>query len=244
MDEGLVDPAGRAHNVGVSRKLGSPDDLGARGPVPPAVRSSSPGWRDPRLWVGVAIVAASVVVGARVLADADDTVQVWAVAEDAGVGERLDPDGLVARRVRFADDDDLTRYFTVDDELPDDLTVLRGLGGGELLPRSAIGTTDDAGTVTVSLAVTPLLVPSGVGPGAVVDVYVTGDAALDARVRRDAGEPALEGVTVVAAPPTEDGFAPSGERQVELAVPDDEVGAFYGLLGSLGTPVVSLAQVG
>ena len=210
--------------------------------MPPAVRSSSPGWRDPRLWVGVAIVAASVLVGARVLAAADETVQVWSLAVDAGSGEQLSDDDLVATRVRFADSGDLERYFAVDAELPDDLTVLRGLGAGELLPRAAIGSGDDAGTVTVSLAVTPLLVPSGVGSGAVVDVYVTGD--VDGGRPRDAGVPVLAGVTVVEAPQADDTFTPSGERQVELAVPDDEVGELYRLLGSITGPVVSLALVG
>jgi hypothetical protein len=43
----------------------------------PALRVRRPGWRDPRLWIGVVLVAGSVVAGARLLAAADDTVQVW-----------------------------------------------------------------------------------------------------------------------------------------------------------------------
>lgn len=200
------------------------------------------------------ILAGSVVLGSRVLAAADDTVQVWAVADDAVAGEQLDPDALVAQRVRFADEEDLERYLAVDDPLPDDLTLLRGLGAGELVPRAAIGAADDAGTVTISLAVAPQLVPSAVGPGAVVDVYVTGEAPLGptgpnaqgpgaSGAARDPGEPVLDDVAVVAAAAVDDGFGPSGERQVELAVPSDQVGEFYGLLGTLTTPVISLAQV-
>ncbi len=225
--------------------------------MPPAVRTSSPGWRDPRLWVGVAIVAASVLVGTRVLASADDTVQVWAVADDASPGEELTEGDLEVRRLRFADADDLGRYFTVDGDLPDDLTVLRAVGAGELLPRSAIGELDEAGTVTISLAVDPLLVPSAVGAGSVVNVYVDGDGepaglgdpgiagggATVGRAARDAGVPALEEVRVVAAASADD-FGAGGDRQVELAVPADDVAAFYGLLGSLTTPVLSLGQVG
>lgn len=212
--------------------------------MPAAVRSSSPGWRDPRLWVGVAIVAASVLVGSRVLAAADDTVQVWAVAADVEQGERLTEDDLVARRLRFADTADLDRYYRVGDVLPDDLTLARGLGGGELLPRTAVGPADDAGTVTVSLAVDPLVVPSAIGPGSVVDVYVTGDpAARGAATPREAGTPALQDVRVVAAADGDESFAPGGERQVELAVPEDDVAGLYDLLGSLTSPVVSLAQV-
>ncbi len=220
--------------------------------MPPAVRTSSPGWRDPRLWVGVAIVAASVLVGTRVLASADDTVQVWVVADDAPAGQELDPADLQARRLRFADAGELERYFEVGADLPDALTLVRPVGAGELLPRSAIGELDEAGTVTISIAVDPLLVPSSIGAGATVNVYVDGEgdpgdvAASGAGAGagpRDAGVPALEEVRVVAAPQPDD-FGAGGDRQVELAVPADDVAAFYRLLGSLTTPVVSLGQVG
>jgi hypothetical protein len=225
----------------VARNLGTPG-----GQVPPAVRTSSPGWRDPRLWVGVAIVAASVLVGTRVLAAADDTVQVWAVSADVAPGETLSEADLEARRLRFADGDELERYFEVGDELPDDLTLSHALGSGDLLPRSAIGAADEADTVTVALAVSPLRVPSGVHGGSVVDVYVTGDADPGAESGAprapEPGVPVLEDVRVVAAASGDD-VSPGSDRKVELAVPDADVTALYALLGSLTTPVVSLAQV-
>jgi hypothetical protein len=232
----------------VARNLGTPG-----GQVPPAVRTSSPGWRDPRLWVGVAIVAASVLVGTRVLAAADDTVQVWAVSSDVAPGETVSEGDLEAHRLRFADGGDLERYFEVGEELPDDLTLSRALGSGDLLPRSAIGDGERADTVTVSLAVSPLRVPSGVHAGAVVDVYVTGDASPDASpdagpdassgaAAPEPGVPVLEDVRVVAAPSGDD-VSPGSDRKVELAVPDAEVAGLYALLGSLTTPVVSVAQV-
>src|SRR5690349_1797373 len=105
--------------------------------VPPAVRSRPPGWRDPRLWIGLLIVALSVVGGSQLLASADDTVAVWAVSEEAGPGAALTEDDLVVRRVRFADGDDLTAYYRADATLPADLRLVRGVGAGELLPRSA-----------------------------------------------------------------------------------------------------------
>lgn len=187
------------------------------------------------------IVAASVVVGARVLATADDSVQVWTVAGDVGVGERLAGDDLVARRVRFAEEADLDRYLLVEEELPADLTVIRPLGAGELLPRGAVGSGEDAGTVTISLAVDPALVPSGVDSGSVVDVYVLGLRRGGANGGDDGG-PALDGVSVVAAPPVEEALTTSGQRQVELAVPDEDVAAFYTLLDSFDQPTVSVAQ--
>ena len=58
--------------------------------VPRATRSRPPGWRNPRLLLGIVLVAGSVVLGARLLAAADDTVAVWAVSADL-------PDGCERR---------------------------------------------------------------------------------------------------------------------------------------------------
>ena len=148
--------------------------------MPAALRGQRPAWRDPRLWIGIVLVAASVVVGARVLAAADDTVQVWAAARDLGAGQRVEADDLVAQRVRFADADALEGYFTVDDELPADLELTRSVAGGELLPRGAVGTPDETGLVEVPVAVEPELVPPSVAPGDVVDVYVVAPISADA----------------------------------------------------------------
>lgn len=222
----------------MSSELGGPA-------APTAVRTSPPGWRDPRLWIGVAIVAASVLVGVRVLASADDSVAVWAVADDVGTGDRLGDGDLVTTRVRFTDDDDLARYFTVDDTLPDDLRVVRGLGAGELLPRAAIGGDDDEGLVEISLAVAPLLVPPAVGPGSVVDVYVADAGDTPGRRTTEPAEPAdpaLAGVSVVDAPFPDEALGSTGDRQLVLAVTAEQAPVFYALLDSLADPVVSVAR--
>lgn len=207
--------------------------------MPPATRASAPGWRDPRLWVGVAIVAASVLVGTRVLAAADDTVAVWVLAEDAGVGEVLAPDDLVAERVRFADEAALGRYLAVDEALPDGLRLLRGIGAGELLPRAALGDADLGDTFEVSLPVAPLLVPPSVTAGSVVDVYLSDRSVSD---QRRADGPALSEVRVVDAPPPEEAFAVGGDRQVVLAVAPEAVADFYAALDALGDPVVTVVR--
>jgi hypothetical protein len=193
------------------------------------------------MWVGVLIVAVSVVVGARVFAAVDDTVAVWAVSEESGAGDTLDAGDLVSRRVLFADTGDLGGYFRVDDELPADLTLLRGVGEGELLPRGAIGTAAQAGTVRVPVAVDTEQVPGSVGAGSVVDVYLvrrgqeTGEAASE-------GGPALAEVTVLEAPALEESFGTSGKRQLVLAVPDADAPAFFALLGAGEEPVVTIVQ--
>ena len=50
VDRGLHGCVRLAHDVRVTSSLGNLDPA-------PAVRSRAPGWRDPRLWIGVAIVA-------------------------------------------------------------------------------------------------------------------------------------------------------------------------------------------
>ena len=140
---------------------GRVSSLGKPGtPTPPvATRVTRAGWRDPRLWIGLLIVAGSVVLGARLLAAADEPVSVWAVVGDHGVGAPVGSDDVVAVRVRFADDADLDRYLPADDPLPDGIVLARAIGSGELLPRAAIDADADVGTVQVPLDLEPTRVP-------------------------------------------------------------------------------------
>lgn len=204
--------------------------------VPPATRSARAGWRDPRLWVGLLIVAVSVVAGARLMAAADDTVSVWAVAADAGPGARLDPEDLVAHRVRFADDGDLAGYFTVDAQLPSDLRLVRGVGAGELLPRAAVGSAGtSADTVELPVAVEAEQVPPSVQSGSVVDVYLAGS-------RRGA---LLTGATVVDAPGMESTFgSTTGRRQLVLAVAAGDAASFLQQVGRTREPVLTVVRHG
>ena len=238
--------------VVVSTDLGGPGTHSVRpvtSPAPPApavdppraLRSRPPGWRDPRLWVGVAIVAGSVVAGSRLLAAADDTVTVWSAAGDLSAGQQLSSSDLVAERVRFADATELDRYFTTDDELPPDQVLTRPVGEGELVPRTALGAPDDADAVELSVAVDPALVPGSVAEGSVVDVFVLSDVP-EAGGRRGATAPALDGVRVVDAPGLDATLGSSGRRQLVLEVADEDVARFFGLLGDVEAPVLHVVR--
>jgi len=233
------------HDGAVARILGDATALAsARGlgdVVPPAVREHRSAWRDPRLWIGVVLVAASVVVGARLLAASDDTVQVWAAADDLGAGQRVDVDDLVARRVRFDDSTTQAGYFAVDDTLPTDLELTRSIGSGELLPRGAVGTAQEQGLVEVPVAVDPELVPPEVGPGDQVDVYVVAPAGDGAAATTG---PALQAATVVAAPELSQSFGTTGKQQLVLAVPEDAAPAFFSLLSTYDAPTLTIVRRG
>ncbi|WP_297625805.1 hypothetical protein [Nocardioides sp.] len=186
--------------------------------VPAATRTTSPGWRDPRLWIGVVLVTGSVVAGARLLSGADDMTPVWAASTDLVAGQTLTADDLTATRVRFDEGADRQRYLSVDDELPAALTLDRPLTAGELVPVGALGEEVDDGTVDVSIALAAEHVPTHVVRGSHVDVWVIGDNGR----RRAAAELVLDDVLVLDAPVVSDSFASATSRQLVLAVPQDE----------------------
>jgi hypothetical protein len=192
--------------------------------------------------VGVAIVAVSVVAGARLLAAADDTVAVWAVASDLGPGDQLTEDDLVSQRVRFSDDADLGHYYTVDDELPADLELTRGVGAGELLPRAAVGSAGDSQQLQVRIAVDNEQVPSAVDAGSVVHVYLV--SATGGGKGVPTGAPALEAVTVVDAPPVADNFAATGNRTIDVVVSEAQARAYFSARAELDDSAVTVVKVG
>lgn len=197
------------------------------------------------MWLGLLLVAGSVVVGARTLAAADDTTTVWAVRADRGAGTPVTTDDLEPRRIRFADDATARRYFAASGALPDDLVLARPVGAGELLARSAVGPAGEAKRLSVPLEVDPNRVPPQVRAGSVVDVWIsdggsTGSDAAPSGVDDDG--PALSGVTVVAAPDDEDAFVVSGTRQLVVSVDEDVAAEFERLLGTLQDPVLRVLQ--
>lgn len=208
--------------------------------MPPATRSARSGWRDPRLWVGVVLVTASIVLGARVFAAADDSVAVWAFAGDQGAGSPVHADALVTTRVRFADPADLDLYYAASEPVPDGMVLRHGVGAGELLTRSAVGPAEEQGTLQVSLAVEPHHMPPAVTTGSVVDVYADDRARRGGSASGARSGMVLDSVTVVDAPAVEETFAVSGTRQVVVAVDAEDAADFQSVVGAMDDPVLSV----
>ena len=187
---------------------------------PPATRHRVSFWKDPRLVVGVALVAVSALFGATLLGGADATVGVWAAREPLARGQDVGPADLVRREVRFADQADADRYVSAGSAFPDGAVLLRDVGPGELLPRAALGTGSGAGQVEVPLSVPAESVPATVRPGSVVDVWVTADPSLAPAGKDDqAGSSLVFGqVTVLSVSRSGGALGPSATRQVIVGV--------------------------
>lgn len=191
--------------------------------TPPAVRATRAGWRDPRLWVGVVLVAASVLMGAKLLGDADHSVALWVVSSDMGPGDAVGSADVVARDVRFVQDDDVGRYLTADEPLPPDARLTRDVGAGELLPRSALGSDSGAVGRTLTFAFEGPGIPAGLGQGDRVEVFVTSVEA-DPKVAAGAtpeAELVLSGLVVTELTRAEVGLTATGGRTVSVSIPPD-----------------------
>lgn len=134
----------------------------------PAVRLKAPSWRDGRLLVGVLIVLASVVLGARVVAAAGRTVPVLAAVSDLPSGHQLTPSDVRAVPVHLGPG--AAGYLSARGGVPVGSVLVRPVGAGELVPTAAVGAASALIRRPVAVPV-PAPLPDGLRPGAGVDVW-------------------------------------------------------------------------
>ena len=186
---------------------------------PPAERPRRSRWRDPRLVIGIAVIALCAVLGARLVGGSSDTVAVWATRTALPVGRQVDAADLVRRDVRFADQTQADRYLSADSDLPDGATLARAVGAGELLPRAALAASSTATVIEVPLSVDTQSVPATVGVGSTVDVWVTPDKGDGASGRSLL---VFDDVSVISVQRTATTLGPTATRQVIVGVGDDQ----------------------
>jgi hypothetical protein len=141
-------------------------------PSRPASRLAAPSWVDTRLLFGVALVLASVVLGAKLLASADRYERVWMATRDVAAGAVITKDDLAVAEVRFKAS--ASSYIAADGRSPAGMLVVRPVLSGELLPREALTEAADARDVRLlTVPVQRFHLPREVRSGVTVDVYVT-----------------------------------------------------------------------
>jgi SAF domain-containing protein len=211
--------------------------------APAATRSRPPGWRNPRLLLGLVLVAASVVLGARLMASADDTVPVWALTRDLPAGSVVSPADLEARNVRFPDETTADAYLSAGDQVPSGSKLARAVSAGELLPRSALAKGDGPALVEVPISVASDDLPATVHQGSHVDVWVTPKVSA-VEGRRPTATKVLDDVVVVAVPGVTDRLAPQTTRQVIVGIPEQGAGQIGAALGATSDGHVVVARHG
>lgn len=149
----------------------------APGGSPPAMRLRRPGWRDPRLLVGLVLVAASTLAGARLLAQSDDTATVWATAGTVRAGDDAAEVELVSSRIRLEDGATESSYLSAATRPGGVFT--RDLAAGELVPASALSAAE-SDLADIALAVEAGDAPVDLTDGELVDVWSVPDLAASA----------------------------------------------------------------
>jgi len=178
----VVTSGGGARNGSTNGQSMTPSDL----PSPTAARLRQPRWLDARLLTGLLLVLGSVVVGAKIVAEADDAQAVWALKRDLAAGTTLAADDLVVRRVRL--EASRNPYLAAQDQAPVGRQLRRDVKADELLPLSAVAAPGEGSAARlVTVPVEQHHLPPNLMHGQLVDVYVTVKPRSDSAV----GKPRL-----------------------------------------------------
>lgn len=180
---------------------------------------------DPRLLIGLVLVAGSTLGVLALVAGLDDTVEVYVAGDTLTPGTRLETDDLDVAAVRLGASEQ--HYLLVDGAPASSLVVTRTVQAGELVPLAAV---DDADRTGLSTVVVPSRgpLPSGLEAGSRVDVW-----AAKATERGGFEAPkVLVGGAEIAALVEESGMMASEGTSVELLVPREKVAALLEALAA------------
>lgn len=227
--------AGMATTV---RAAGPPGRVAESSTVP-ARRLGSARWRDPRLAIGVVLVAASVVLGVRVVDAADDTVAVWSLRSDLPAGTAVTATDLTITRLHFADADEAALYLSAEETLPSGVVLAHDVRAGELLAVSTLRSPSTA-SAELPLAVPDGSLPSDLGPGDRVDVWVAPDPAAAATADAGKAVKVLSAVTVVSLDAADSALGGGDATRVLLALDESAVAGLDETIAALasGSPVL------
>lgn len=204
-----------------------------------ARRLQRPGWRDPRLIVGLLLIIASVVAVVALVTAMDRTISVYAAKTELTVGDPVTEDQLEVVSVRI---DGLEgTYLRVEDELDPDARAAAFVQAGELVPKRALEGVEQQDRKPVSVPISGS-VADAITAGAYVDVW----AAEPNDAGSGFGEPTriLTGIEVAAVEPVETGFGGTSGTDLELLVTDDDLPSLLGALAVDAKVTVIYAPAG
>jgi len=180
---------------------------------------------DPRLLIGIVLIAASTGGVWTLVSGIDDSAEVYAARGTITPGSRIDAHDLTIQSVRLGA---ATDRYLVPGDLPDGgFVATRTREAGELVPTSAVDTVDSTGLATVVVPSRNAL-PSGLGAGATVDLWA---ARLVDRGEYEPPVVLVPGAEIAGIQEPE-GMVASGGVSVELLVPREKVAALLEALAS------------
>ena len=123
---------------------------------------------DPRLLIGLVLVAGSVAGVVAIVSTADETVQVYSARTPLSPGDRVDTADLNTSSVRLTG---VGSLYLLPGDIPDGgFVVTRSVNEGELVPASAVGRVSGLRLTSLVLDVNGALAAS-IEPGSTVDVW-------------------------------------------------------------------------
>ncbi|WP_430868550.1 hypothetical protein [Demequina aurantiaca] len=197
--------------------------IGTAGPT--VGRLKRPSWRDPRLLIGLVLIAVAVVAVSALTRASDSTAPYFAAKQVLTPGTVLTEADVVVVRVRVPTD----VYVSAEgDDAPWGEVVTRVVGEGELLPVAAVAQAKDVDLRAVAVrTATPLA--KDIGTGSVVDIWLTQEAA-------GVPESSLIAQSVVVSQvESDDGaFAVGSGETVYVLVPQADMSDFLGSVATEG----------
>lgn len=206
---------------------------------PPATRLRRPRWSDPRLLVGVLIVAGSVVGGSRVMAAADDTIAVWSIVGDHRAGTPVDPADLRGVDVHLGQAG-ADRYVPADEPIAPGQVWVRDVHAGELLGTEATGDPGEREVGQLPLIVAAGALPADLARGDRVAVWVSPSASSAKKSAK--AELVLDGMRVLSVSQATAAMAGGNGYRVLLALEEDRPDRLGAALGSIGSGDVTLVR--
>lgn len=134
-----------------------------------ARRIRPPGWRDPRLLIGLLLVALSVTGVVALVQTIDERQGYWAASKDIVPGAQVTAEDF--HIVQASISESAEHYWKADKQLPPEFLVSSTILQGELLTQRQVAESDPDGRQQVGVRVSEDM-PASVTIGSRVDVWV------------------------------------------------------------------------
>ncbi|WP_282852622.1 SAF domain-containing protein [Gulosibacter sediminis] len=169
---------------------------------------------DPRLIIGIVLVAGSIAGVVGVVQSTAQTTTVYALGQAVAAGDTITAEQLTAVEVSAATPTEL--YLT--EASAESYIATRPIGAGELVPLTALGDADtSSAAVVVSI---PGELPGGISTGTTVEIW---SAAAGERMGTYDAPQVLVAQAQVIRVIEQDDFVATAQVDVELRIPDYEV---------------------